>query len=242
LPRNPHVNSITGFLPCYNDAKTIGELVRKLDGTLTSLVDDYEIIVVDDGSSDDSLAVLMETSELVPALKVISHRTNRGYGGALISGFAASTKEWIFYTDGDAQYDPGQLVDLVAAADSSVDIVQGWKLERSDYWHRKAIGGLYNRVVRTMFRLTVRDTDCDFRLFRRALLDRQPLRRTSGTICVEMMRKFQVAGARFAEVPVNHYWRPHGRSQFFRLPHLTRMSLELLGLWWAMMIRGDDTA
>jgi len=84
----------------------------------------------------------------------------------------------------------------------------------------------------------VRDTDCDFRLFRRRLLDQASLQSTSGVICVEMMRKFHRAGARFVEVPVHHYFRPHGRSQFFRLPQITRSALQLLTLWYRLVLRG----
>ena len=92
--------------------------------------------------------------------------------------------------------------------------------------------------MRLLFRLRVRDTDCDFRLIRRVLLDRVELTSTSGVICVEMMRKFQVAGARFAEVGVSHYARPHGRSQFFRLPAIARSARQLVELWWALVVRG----
>ena len=91
--------------------------------------------------------------------------------------------------------------------------------------------------MRLLFRLRVRDTDCDFRLIRRDLLDRVELTSTSGVICVEMMRKFQVAGARFAEVGVSHYPRPYGRSQFFRLPAIARSARQLLALWWTLMVR-----
>ena len=115
--------------------------------------------------------------------------------------------------------------------------MQGYKLGRGDAWYRKLIGRGYHHVVRLLFRLRVRDTDCDFRLIRRDLLDRVELTSTSGVICVEMMRKFQDAGARFAEVGVSHYARPYGRSQFFRLPAIARSARQLLALWWTLMVR-----
>jgi len=153
--------------------------------------------------------------------------------------FAAATKDWIFYTDGDGQYDPTEVLALLDAVDASTtDVVQGWKISRGDPLHRRIIGRVYHHLVKTTFRLRVRDTDCDFRLIRRALLDQVPLRSTSGVICVEMMRGLQDAGARFVEVPVHHIDRPHGRSQFFRLPHLTRTALQLLSLWWNVVVRG----
>ena len=119
------------------------------------------------------------------------HETNRGYGGALISGFAAATRTWVFYTDGDAQYDASELVRCIDAVQADIDVVQGWKIGRGDPWYRKLIGRAYHHVVRVLFRLRVRDTDCDFRLIRRTLLDRVELTSTTGVICVEMMRKFQ---------------------------------------------------
>ena len=158
----------------------------------------------------------------MPELHVVVHPANRGYGGALQTGFATATREWVFYTDGDAQYDASEIVRCIDAAGPDVDIVQGYKIGRGDTWYRKVIGRGYHHTVRLLFRLRVHDTDCDFRLIRRSLLDRVELRSTSGVICVEMMRRFQDAGARFAEVPVSHYFRPHGRSQFFRLPAIAR--------------------
>ena len=189
--------SVSAFFPCYNDGATIGQLVLDVDAALAAspLVAEHEVIVVDDGSADDSAVVLAETAALCPRLRVITHDANRGYGGALITGFAAATKEWIFYTDGDAQYDPREVVELLAVVGDDVDIVQGWKIGRGDSWYRKVIGRAYHHGVKLLFGLQVRDTDCDFRLFRRQLIVDTPLTSTSGVICVEMMRRFQQAGA-----------------------------------------------
>ena len=122
-------------------------------------------------------------------------------------------------------------------ATDDVDVVQGWKIGRGDSWYRKVIGRCYHHTVKLLFRLPVRDTDCDFRLFRRSLLTERPLTSTTGVICVEMMRNFSVQGARFVETPVHHYFRPYGRSQFFRLPAIARSALALLRLWYRMVVR-----
>ena len=232
------MRSVSAFFPCYNDELAIPMMVHDVRRALVGAVDDFEIIVVDDGSRDGSVAVLHALQREVPELRVVEHGTNRGYGGALLSGFAASTKQWVFYTDGDAQYDASEIVRCLAVATDEVDVVQGYKIGRGDPWYRKVIGRFYHHVVRILFGLKVRDTDCDFRLIRRTLLDRIELTSTSGVICVEMMRKFDQAGATFVEVGVSHHTRPHGRSQFFRLPAIVRSARQLVSLWWRLVVRG----
>jgi glycosyltransferase involved in cell wall biosynthesis len=231
------LNSVTAMFPCYNDAATIGGLVDDVHGALAPLVDDVEVIVVNDGSSDGSREVLDQMVAARPWLRVIHHEANRGYGGALISGFEAARCDWIFYTDGDAQYDAKEVAVLVPLAVDGVDIVQGYKIGRGDPMYRKVIGRVYHHVVSRLFRLRVRDTDCDFRLFRRQLIVDRPLRSTSGVICVEMMRRFTEAGAVFAQTPVHHYFRPSGRSQFFRVPAIARSVRQLIELWWRIVVR-----
>jgi glycosyltransferase involved in cell wall biosynthesis len=230
------VRSLSVFFPCYNDAPTIGELVRRTASHLEQLGIDHEVIVVNDGSTDASARVLRELGEEIPALRVVDHGTNRGYGGALRSGFAAATREWVFYTDGDGQYDPAEVSRLLLRASDDVDVVQGWKLGRNDPWPRAVIGRVYHHFVRLAFRLPVRDTDCDFRLVRRSLLDEVTLRHSSGVICVEMVKKFARAGARFVEVGVHHYPRPFGRSQFFRLRRIAESLRDLAALWWNLVV------
>ena len=207
-------------------------LFRSLEATVA----DFEVIVVNDGSADDSLAVLRALADEFPKLRIVNHPINRGYGGALISGFAAATKQWVFYTDGDAQYDASEVTLCLAAATDEIDVVQGFKIGRGDTWYRKVIGRVYHHVVRVAFRLRVRDTDCDFRLIRRSVLDRVTLRSNTGVICVEMMCSFLRVGARFTEVGVTHRYRPHGKSQFFRLPAIARSAVQLLQLWWRLMV------
>ena len=232
------VNSVSAMFPCYNDAETIGGLVDDVYAALAPLVPEVEVIVVNDGSADKSGAVLDTLAQDRQWLRVIHHETNGGYGKALLSGFGAAQHEWIFYTDGDAQYDAREAALLVSMATDEIDVVQGYKIGRGDPWHRKVIGRVYHHVVKRLFSLKVRDTDCDFRLFRRKLIIDRPLSSTSGVICVEMMRSWDRAGARFVETPVHHYFRPHGKSQFFRLPAIARSAEQLLSLWWNMVIRG----
>ena len=234
--------AVSAMFPCYNDAPTIGKLVDDVHAALAPIVADVEVIVVNDGSADASREVLDVLATERPWLRVVHHDRNRGYGGALISGFRAARHDWIFYTDGDAQYDAAeaaQLVEVALAAQATgahVDIVQGYKIGRGDPFHRKVIGRVYHHVVKLGFRLPVRDTDCDFRLFRRELFTNRPLTSHTGVICVEMMHSFHRQGARFVETPVHHYPRPVGRSQFFRIPAIARSALQLTQLWWRVML------
>jgi glycosyltransferase involved in cell wall biosynthesis len=232
------VRSVSAVFPCYNDAPTIGKLIDDAYHALTPLVGDVEVVVVNDGSSDGSREELDRLSRERAWLRVVHHERNGGYGKALISAFSAASNDWIFYTDGDAQYDAAQAAELVPLATGDIDIVQGYKVGRGDPWYRKLIGRVYHHTVKLIFGLGVRDTDCDFRLFRRKLFTDRPLTSTSGVICVEMMYRFEQAGARFVEAPVAHFFRPHGRSQFFRLPAIARSIRQLLALWWRLVVRG----
>jgi glycosyltransferase involved in cell wall biosynthesis len=223
--------SITAFFPCYNDAGTIASIVVIIDRTLRELAEDYEIIVANDASTDNSAIVLDELSTRYPRLRVVHHATNHGYGGNLRSMFALATKDLIFYTDGDAQYDPAELAKLYARLGPGIDVVQGWKIERHDPLHRKIIGRLYHHFVKWWFGLHLRDVDCDFRLFRRYVLESFPLESNSGCITVEMMTRVEQGGFHVVEVPVHHHFRAYGQSQFFNFGRVARTLQELTALW-----------
>lgn len=233
--------TVSAVFPCYNDATTIGTLVDDVHTALEPLTGALEVIVVDDGSADRSGEVLDALQSDRPWLHVVTHDHNRGYGAALISGFAAARHEWIFYTDGDGQYDAAEAASLLPLATDQIDVVQGYKIGRADSWYRKVIGRTYHHVVKLLFGLPGRDTDCDFRLFRRRLVVDTPLTSTSGVVCVEMMRSFDRSGARFVEVPVHHYARRTGRSEFFRAASIARSARQLTTLWWKMVVRGPRT-
>jgi glycosyltransferase involved in cell wall biosynthesis len=233
---NPAVRSISAFFPCYNDEATIASMVDLVVATMERAGVEAEVIVIDDGSTDGSAQVLKELAERQPLLRVVTHRENQGYGGALLSGFAAATKEWVFYTDGDAQFDPTELALLVPRASDDVDVVQGYKIRRADGIVRTVVGRVYHRVVAIAFGLHIRDTDCDFRLIRRSKLDEVELVHTTGVICVELVRKLQDAGARFTEVGVHHYRRVHGQSEFFKLPNVARTLRDLAALWVRLVV------
>jgi glycosyltransferase involved in cell wall biosynthesis len=232
LQSQQHRPSISVFFPAYNDGGTIPSMVLTALMTLRELADDYEILVINDGSADYTAAVLDELAARYPELRVIHHAANTGYGGALRSGFAHATKELVFYTDGDAQYDPREIKLLYAAWNQDVDLVNGYKISRSDPLHRILIGRLYHWTVKLAFGLRLRDVDCDFRLMRRSIFDRVQLESDSGVICVELMKKVQDAGFRIVEVPVHHFHRAYGKSQFFNFRRIWRTGNQLWALWW----------
>ena len=153
---------------------------------------------------------------------------------SIVVGFEAATKDWVFYTDGDGQYDVVELRVLMDALTPDVDVVNGYKIARSDLWYRKGIGIVYREWMRLLFRFQVRDVNCDFRLIRRSLMDRISLTHTSGVVCVEMVKKLERAGARFVNVPVHHFPRLHGGSQFFKLGRLVETFVDAGRLWFSL--------
>ncbi len=248
--------SISIFFPFLNDWGTVGSLVGLAVSTVEKLADDWEVIIVNDGSKRDdreALAMIVEKAIKTPRMvarrdsseveesriRIIDHEKNRGYGGALRSGFAAASKDLIFYTDCDAQYDPRELTKLYAAMKDGVDMVNGYKIKRSDPLHRIIIGRIYHYIVKFAFGLPIRDTDCDFRLIRRKVFGKVKLFENTGTICTELVKKIDYHGYKIVEVPVHHYWRTSGKSQFFNFTRLYKTFVNLFKLWWKLMIRKE---
>ncbi len=226
------------FFPAYNDSGTIASLVITARRSARRLTPDFEILVVNDGSVDKTAEIADELARTYPEVRVIHHERNRGYGGALRTGFRESRKELIFYTDGDAQYDPSEVELLWPYMRPGVDFVNGYKISRSDPLHRIVIGRVYHYTVKFLFGLKVRDVDCDFRLIRRSVFDRVDLVESSGVICLEMMKKVTDAGFVIAEVPVHHFHRAYGKSQFFNFKRLFRTAIDVGKLWLQLAVLG----
>lgn len=228
--------SISVFFPCYNDKKTIGRLVTDSLGILRKLTDNYEVIVVDDGSNDGSPQILKNLAKRFRKFKPVFHEKNQGYGGALRTGFKNATKELVFYTDGDGQYDVKELPILLSLMTKDVDFINGIKMSRHDPTYRIFIGNLYSFVARWLFFLITYDVDCDFRLMRRSILKKLDLKSNSGSICVELVKKAQRSGAKFRQVSVHHRERRWGQSQFFRVDRILTTFFELGRLWIKLMV------
>jgi glycosyltransferase involved in cell wall biosynthesis len=234
VPAKPAGLSV--FFPAYNDSGTIASMVIRTVQTASKLTPDFEVIVVDDGSADGTADIADELARTYPQVRAVHHPINRDYGAALQTGFRSATKELIFYTDGDAQYDPTELT-LLWERIADADLVNGYKISRADPVHRIFIGRVYHHIVSLMFGLKLRDVDCDFRLMRRTIFERINLEKTSGIICVEMMKKIQDSGFRIVEVPVHHFHRAYGTSQFFNFRRLARVARDLMLLWYALVVR-----
>jgi len=230
-------SGLSVFFPAYNDSGTIASMVIRAVQVASRLTPDYEVIVVNDGSLDATPQIIDELARTYPHVRAVHHPTNRGYGGALQTGFRSATKDLIFYTDGDAQYDPAELAVLWESLTPDADLVNGYKISRSDPLHRIVIGRMYHHIVSVLFGLKVRDVDCDFRLMRRRIFERINLEKTSGVICLEMMKKITDAPFKIVEVPVHHYHRAFGKSQFFNFPRLFKTGVDVMRLWFELVVR-----
>lgn len=228
--------SISVFFSCYNDAGSIGKLVENALSLLPQITKDYEVIVIDDGSTDKSREILKKLAKRRKAVKLVFHEKNKGYGGALKSGFREASKDLVFYTDGDGQYDPKELPILLSLMTDDVNFINGIKMTRHDLTHRIFLGNIYSFVARWIFWLPVYDVDCDFRLIQRDLIKKLKLQSNSGSICIEIVKKAQRAGGKFRQVSVHHYQRAWGQSQFFRPSRLASTFFELARLWIQLMI------
>lgn len=231
------IRSLTIFFPCYNDKGSIGKLIKAAEKVAKGLTKNYEIIVVDDYSTDGSRNILRNLVKKNRHLKLIFHEKNLGYGGALRSGFANASKEFIFYTDGDGQYDINELPILANLMTADVNFINGIKMTRHDPNFRILIGNLYSFFARWVFWLPVYDVDCDFRLTRKSLIERINLKKNSGSICIELVKKAQRSGAKFRQVSVHHYERRWGESQFFQTKRILSTLFEVMTLWLDLMVR-----
>jgi glycosyltransferase involved in cell wall biosynthesis len=220
---------------------------------LRELADDYEVVVIENGSTDYAWDVLDELERLYGdwgvdhldrgKVRIIRFAEALDYGGALRAGFAACRYDLIFYTDGDGQYDVRELRSLYAAlereeeAGRTVDVVMGNKITRRDPIHRRFISWAYHNLMRFVFQFEVHDVDCDFRLIKRHVFDKVVLTQNSGAIALELMTKVQYAGFRTVEVPVDHFHRAYGVSQFFRVRRLMDVVVSLAKLWWWLRVK-----
>lgn len=231
--------SLSFFFPAYNEEGNVEAVVRDGIATLGAFTDDLEVIVVDDASRDRTAEIADRLAAADPRVRVIHHPANRGYGGAVRSGLVGSRKAFIFFTDGDRQFDLKEFPRLLSAIDG-VDAVIGYRERRRDPWNRLFTAWVYNRLVRILFGSTFRDVDCAFKLFRREVFERVPLEqvRSDGAFfSAEMLLLLRRSGVRIAEVGVTHFPRTVGentgasfKKTLRAIRDLLRLRLRLWGL------------
>ena len=229
--------SISVFFPCYNEQENIGPTVEKALDVLEKLGMDFEVIIVDDGSSDSTGQITDEYAERDDRIKAIHHPSNLGYGAALQSGFASATKDFIFYTDGDGQFDISEMPPLLPLMEH-YDIVSCYRLNRQDSLIRKINGWCWTKLVCMLFGLKIRDIDCAFKLYKRRIFEDINLSSRGALIDTEVLARASRKGCRITQKGVHHYPRTAGSQTGADLRVILRAFKELFKLY-GQIRRGD---
>jgi glycosyltransferase involved in cell wall biosynthesis len=225
--------SLSLVLPAFNEEENIGEVTRQALAALPRFADTFEIIVVDDGSRDRTADIATAIARQDSRVRVIRHHRNRGYGAALVTGFNATTGDYVMFMDGDRQFDINDLRLLTPFA-PDYDIVAGFRMERNDPLHRRVFAETFNVAVRVLFGVHMRDIDCAFKLFRGDLLRSLPLSAPGALINTEIQAKARRQKARVQQVGVHHYPRVAGSPTGGNPRVILRAMRETLVLWWKM--------
>jgi glycosyltransferase involved in cell wall biosynthesis len=199
-------HSISAILPAYNEEAVIERSVRHVAEVLRTLTDDFEIVVTNDGSKDRTGQILKRLAAFDKSLqlKVVTHERNKGYGAALASGFDAATKDLIFFTDGDKQFDVAELAGFLPAMDGQTDMVIGWRKHRADPPLRLLSSGGWKQLVNLLFGYTAKDIDCAFKLFRRQVWESLTVNARGATFSAEFLIKARALSFSIKEQPAAH--------------------------------------
>jgi glycosyltransferase involved in cell wall biosynthesis len=203
--------SISVVLPAYNEEPNVAQAIAQAVAAMQHIGADYEIIVVDDGSRDNTAVVVEGLVPSTPGLRLVRHPVNRGYGGALRSGFAAATKEWILLNASDNQFDMSEVTRFLPLMPGN-DLVCGYRAQRQDPAIRRLNAFGWNLTVRLLFGYLTRDIDCGFKVFRRSVLERVTLTSSGAMVDTELLAGARARGYRVAEVPVSHFPRRQGHA------------------------------
>ena len=203
--------SISVFYPCYNEEGNIERVIQEAMEILPRVAEDYEIIIVNDGSTDRTADIANRLARENRRIRVVHHWANKGYGGALQSGFKAASKRLVFYTDGDGQFDISEISKLLPLI-QEFDIVSGYRINRQDSLIRSLNGFLWGLLVRAVLGFKCRDVDCAFKLYRREIFDRIPIKSSGALIDAEILARAKRAGYRLAQMSVHHRPRLAGEQ------------------------------
>ncbi len=227
------IKEISVFFPAYNDENTIEKLVLDAISVLKPLGLDYEIIIIDDCSQDNTGKIAQRLVESQNRLRLVQHKENKDYGEVLKTGFTNANKEWVFYTDGDGQYDIKEITRLFPYTDD-FDFINGYILKRNDSLYRIILSKTYQFFLEVCFGRTLRYINCDFRLIKKEVIDRITIDSNSGFAPAEMVIKLMQNGVKVKEAVVSHLPRQYGHSQFLNPKKLTHLFCDLL----RFLIRG----
>lgn len=214
-------------LPAFNEEDNIVEVIRSAGRVASKLCDDYEIVVVDDGSTDNTARLVRSIEERDTRVRLVAHDRNRGYGEALRTGFRSARMDLVFFTDADNQFDMYELSNFLPWIDK-VDVVAGYRVNRKDPLVRRLFARMWNVLVRSLFYVPVRDIDCAFKLFRRHLFDSLDLESIGAMVNTELMVKLGRSGAGVVEIGVRHYPRTAGEARGAHPKVIGRALLELV--------------
>ncbi len=223
-------HSISVFFPCYNEQENIGRTVEKALSVLEKLNIDFEIIIVNDGSSDNTGRIADDIAGQDSRVKVVHHQSNLGYGVALQSGFKAAIKELVFYTDGDGQFDISEMPPLLPLMEQ-YDIVSCYRLNRRDPLVRKINGWCWTKLVCLLFGLKLRDIDCAFKLYKREIFDDMLLSSRGALIDTEILARAARKNCRITQKGVRHFPRTAGSQTGANMRVILRAFKELFMLY-----------
>ncbi len=221
--------SLTVFFPCYNEQENVARTVSAALAVLENLNADFEIIIVDDGSSDETGRIADKIAAENPHIKVIHHESNLGYGAALQSGFRAADKNLVFYTDADGQFDVAEMPPLLTLMEHA-DIVSCYRLNRRDNLIRKINGWCWTKLVCILFGLKLRDIDCAFKLYKKRIFDNIEMVSTGALIDAEILARAARKGYTITQVGVHHYPRTAGKQSGAGIRVILRAFTELFVL------------
>ncbi len=225
--------SLSVTMPAYNEAENIGPMIDRVRTQVGPLVDELEIIIVDDGSTDGTSEVVRRIGEQDPRVRLIAHPVNQGYGTAASDAIWAATKELVFTTDSDLQFDLREIERFLLRIQEA-DMVVGYRYARSDPWHRRLFGNGWSWLVNLLFGYTARDVDCAFKLFKHKVIKAFRVESGGAVFSAEFLVRAKRAGFRIVEEPVSHYPRTAGSQTGARPQVILRAFRELLKLRWKM--------
>lgn len=223
------VKSLTLFFPCYNEKDAIGPLTKKTLNVAASICDDFEILLIDDGSSDGTSELADELANQYPQVRAVHHPRNSGYGAALQTGFRNASKEYVFYTDGDGQFDIAELPRLIPLA-AHFDIVSCYRIKRQEGGLRRFNAFCWTALMRLLFNLKIKDIDCAFKLYKRDIFDHIEMHSTGALIDTEILARAQRQGYTITQMGVHHYPRLTGQSTGSNINVIFRAFRELFKL------------